>query len=358
MAIIAPLAGEEIIALLGEILGTVNGIAAVLVALKQLQALAGMANNIQTILGDVQNINSELEGGTTDIETMILGLQDQLRTLTFQVGQPQQSGIAVRLPTTPPPGYGGASSSDVADAVWSQPLPNATPFTALEAVDTLQGWQFMFSNWGKLDGISGAPGYALGGHYSEIPTRFSGPSFSFLDFSTILPTDATIFAWVSRVYPSATWNLATEGMAFERDSLNFALQWWVDLTPEQFREIRAANAAVPARVPPVWPGLAGVTLGASHALVNGLTIAGPMSGVIVTIATVPPPTGFYPFGARRSYVHVGAVIFIDDNGEAEHSQVIGLDDQILVPSTMQSASSAIFRVTSGTTGTARSWVAN
>lgn len=292
------------------------------------------------------------------IEIDLNQIQQMLRALSIQIASPQQSRVPVTLPATPPPGYGGASTGDVADAVWAKALPNATPFTVLEAQDSSMGWMFFASNFNATVSIRGNPGYAVGGLFSEPQSRFSGPTFSSLDFSTILPSDATIFAWAHRVYGAAPWVSDTAGMAFERDSLNGAILWYVDLTPEQFRQIKAGGGAVSVRVPPVWPGLANVTLGASHALVDGLTIAGPMSGVIVTITAVPPPTGFYPFGTRKSFVHVGAVIFVDDNGEAEHSQVIGLDDQVIVPSTMQSAASVIFRVKSGTTGTARSWVAN
>lgn len=325
---------------------------------QQLQQVVVQVNNIlqstqalEVAVAALDNANNQAH---EVIEVDLNQIQQMLRALSIQIANPQQSRVPVTLPTTPPPGYGGASSSDIADAVWAQPMPNATPFTALEAQDSTMGWLFFASNFNATLPIRGNPGYAVGGLFSEPQSRFSGPTFSSLDFSTILPTDATIFAWATRTHPAAPWVSDVAGMAFERDSLNGAILWYVDLTPEQFRVIKESGGTA-VRVAPVWPGLANVTLGASHALVDGLVIAGPMNGVIVTVTTVPPQTGFYPFGSRRSFVHIGGVIFVDDNGEAEHSQTIGLDDQVVVPRSMTSATSAIFRVKSGTVGTVRAW---
>jgi hypothetical protein len=99
--------------------------------------------------------------------------------------------------------------------------------------------------------------------------------------------------------------------------------------------------------------LAGVTLGTAVALTDGLVVAGPLAGIIVTITAVAPPMSFYPFGTIKSYVRAGAVIFTDDNGDSEFPQPLGPADQLMLCKSMAVADTATFRVTSGVVGTAQ-----
>jgi hypothetical protein len=62
---------------------------------------------------------------------------------------------------------------------------------------------------------------------------------------------------------------------------------------------------------------------------------------------------FYPFGTIKSYVRAGAVVFSDDNGQAEFPQPFGPADQIILCRSMAVAASSTFRVTSGVVGTAQ-----
>jgi len=80
-----------------------------------------------------------------------------------------------------------------------------------------------------------------------------------------------------------------------------------------------------------------------------------MDGVIVAISSVTYPVGFYPFGAVKSYTKVGGIIFVDDNGDAELAQPLGLQNNVITPKAILKPSSAILRVTSGVVGTITPW---
>lgn len=105
----------------------------------------------------------------------------------------------------------------------------------------------------------------------------------------------------------------------------------------------------------LWPGLAGVTLGDAVAISNGLVVTGPMHGILVNITDAPAGAGKYVFGDVNSWQHTGGVIFCSDNGYYERAESFGLEQQILVPRTMEMAASAVLRVNSGWVGTVRPW---
>lgn len=107
---------------------------------------------------------------------------------------------------------------------------------------------------------------------------------------------------------------------------------------------------------PVWPGVANVTLGAEVALSNGLTIAGPLHGLLFTITEAAPRAQKYLFGTVASWSRVGAVIFESDRGDFERSQTFSIDTQVMVPMTMEVADSAIIRLNTGWVGTVRPWI--
>jgi len=98
-----------------------------------------------------------------------------------------------------------------------------------------------------------------------------------------------------------------------------------------------------------------VTLGTPLALSDGLTVPGPLDGVLIEITSVPTPISYYPFGTLRSYVHAGGIAFVDDNGQAETTQSIGLAEGVVCPRFMVHADHAIIRLPSGVVGTVTPW---
>lgn len=120
-------------------------------------------------------------------------------------------------------------------------------------------------------------------------------------------------------------------------------------------ELSALVQAGPGETGPVWPGEYNVEYGQEVSLSDGLTVDGPLDGLLVHIATAPAKAGRYGFGAVNSWTHCGAVIFASDHGDCEIAQPIGLDDQVIVPRAMAHAAYAIVRLTAGYTGTVTPW---
>jgi hypothetical protein len=130
------------------------------------------------------------------------------------------------------------------------------------------------------------------------------------------------------------------------------------MSQDQFDILKSQvlGGLIPPSVSPVWPGLSKVTLGTAVALSDGLSVVGPMDGVIISLSSVPYPQSYYAFGSFKSYTKVGAITFVDDNGQAEFAQSMGMDSGIIVPKTMGQAASVSVRLLSGVVGTIQPWV--
>lgn len=279
----------------------------------------------------------------------------QQQNPTLQAIQTQTKPVT--LPTPAPAGYGGGSPSDIASAVWQYSAIEAS----VQTQEALSRAGSLAENWSGAQiavpvlwapFVGATPSWASFDQGPWSPTDLQA-----FNLHTLIASSSTILAYANAQLPAYAWVEDSDGHVrsyFPRGS--GVIYTWL-ITDDDLAVYRAVGSGPSVRVPPTWPGLANVALGAVHALADGMTVAGPLDGLIVKVTAVPPPTGYYGFGARKSFVHVGAVIFLDDNGEAEHSQTIGLDDQVLVPRTMEHASSAIIRLKSGTAGTVQPWTA-
>lgn len=115
------------------------------------------------------------------------------------------------------------------------------------------------------------------------------------------------------------------------------------------------NIEPPSNGPPVWPGLANVTLGDPVALSDQLVLNGPMDGVLINVTTPPSKVGVYRIGERYYDYKVGELTFETDNGETESFQYLGFRQAIYTPRTMQRAAKCRFRVLAGAEGSATLW---
>lgn len=307
----------------------------------QVVAIQGLNPNLATIIASLPSQISNLNAGIAAIED----------DLAFAYNHPPANPHPVVLPPAPA-GYGGGAS---ANDVWNHMEPGSSR--------TVGYWQELAGafalNVASLLQIPSnyAPEilvyYDYSNEFTPLPTTFPTPNF---DVATILPTDATVSAWLNRI--------DTSGWVFSQNAFGFAQA--DNLVPgyggvvctidaHQFAALKsAAVAGLPTA--PVWPGLANVTLGASLALSDGLTVPGPLHGVIVHITSVAPPIGFYPFGAVKSFVRAGALVFVDDNGDAEFPAPFGPDHEVICPRQMARADHVIVRLTSGVVGTIRPWL--
>lgn len=338
-----------------EILGLVTTINTFIQTISQLLGHPAQEPTLNAVLLAEQNNNGLIvQLGAAD-QIILTALANIDARLTAQIGSPQQSNKPVTLPVVPPAGYGGLSSSQTGDAVWLY----ATGFPSGNALGALAEIRYSLvqrdvANAGMA--IAGQEEWWMTGPFYD--SRFApNPTFETfpLDFTTILSTDATADAWLRRVQPALGWRIPDPGFPLLDGVDNFTY-FLPRLTQDRFDAIKASRFPTTSLGAPVWPGLANVTLGAALALVDGLLIPGPLDGVVIAITAVPSPISYYPFGPLRSYVHVGGIAFVDDDGEAETVQPIGLNANVVCPKSMAQADHAYIRLQSGVIGTVRPWL--
>jgi len=267
----------------------------------------------------------------------------------------QQRGHDVTLPTTPPSGYGGASVDDVWHAGPFNPSDVDTGSTIGQTLIALR----------NITGNGGMVRMAGSRHTYINDALFSGvDEFGFSqvvhdDLSAALSGD-TPLSFLLRENPTQDWTTNPHGWSELNPfaSGNIVNLYLInDITQA---DIDAALLALAgggaALVPPVWPGLAKVTLGTSVALVDGLVITTPMDGVIVELTAAPSGKVVHLLGGLPAYRWIGSLSFENDNGDQEASQQLSFANQVYTPRTLQAAAGVRFYVLGGVTGTVVPWV--
>jgi hypothetical protein len=260
------------------------------------------------------------------------------------------TGVPVTLPSAPPPGW----ITPFGDAVWGWPVPTTSnpAFTFLQHAGDgaiQRGEALTQDTTAEADAL-----FVVNGVWGFDNVSTPNPnSTTTLDVSTILASDATSADWLLRVYPTVPWQpIYQNGCLSLADVGSTNWNWVVDLPIDKWLQLKANLGLLPGSVSaPIWPGIAGVTLGTPATIAPGLVVAGPMSGVIVAITGTPAKTGFFDFGTSPSYRNLGAISFQDDNGEQEPPQNLGFAAQMYVCRTMVSAANCLVRVVGGVTGT-------
>jgi hypothetical protein len=261
----------------------------------------------------------------------------------------------VSLPVVPPSGYGGASYSDIANAVWNE-AQAALPTTP---ADALQQVARSLNTTADFD----MPLYSGIFRVSRIDWVDQSFYISAIEYPTFDPSDIlvddTLLSCLTR--QNVGWTLSTP----------WGPQTFVGLDPgsggkaHYITTIDEAEFALrylggaPPLIPPVgglWPGLDGVTLGTPIALAEGMTIAGPLDGVIVSITGVPARMAAFDFDGLLSYRNAGSITFVTDNGDAETFQNLGFASAVYVPRFMVQAETCKLRCDPGITGTVTPWV--
>lgn len=277
---------------------------------------------------------------------------DQLGLAVSALGNPQQTADPVTLPTVPPAGYGGASVSDV----WSFVLPSSGS-TASSALDNANEYAVALADkpWPRLPG---QPYLKLIVHFNWLGIGFYVPDPQpALDVTTILPTDATPEAWVLREYSSYGWITVNQSGNWQplayHDLSTSNVYFALDMSQSEFLAIQSIlyPAAGPI-LPPVWPGLAGVTLLTPHTMVPpGENVTIDCDGVIIDITGTPSWAGNFSFGTAISWRNVGAVTFTTDNGQEEFAQTFSWSSGVYLPKSQQHASGYAYRASLGVSGT-------
>lgn len=286
----------------------------------------------------------------TNVEDVLAIVLDDLAAIPTN---PQLSDQPVILPTTPPAGYGAPSSSDNASAVWDYVDPREHRLTGdqlselhSQMVNVNLAGNVVIAGTDNRSGVYGNWWDLLGPNFGD---------FALPEESTILPTDTTPLVWLDREQAGYGWFL---------DNDRFAKRWvyhgappfqsaWEHIclySPNDWRELlnRLFHTDTAA---PIWPGLSNVTLGTPVPLAPGLTVMGPLHGVIVNITAVPDRFGNFAYDDLAAYKSVGAVTFVDDNGDAEEFRYLGFVHEVYCPRTMAVASAAKVRCGVGIVGT-------
>ncbi len=291
----------------------------------------------------------------------VLDIETELGTVASQVqsiyNDYQQRNQPVTLPSTPPAGYGGASASDV----WSVDLDgnglNAGIYLAWAGGYL---WQQIKSG---MSVVSYAPYFWLFLDYSGVNTQQWNYEAPTLELSAVTPGQTLLDALEAQ-NPGWTWFETSPGAGwyYAYNPSGGEYTWHCRLSEDTFAALLAAlgyagkKLPVSTNAPPVWPGLANVTLGSAVAISPpGQIVTGPMDGIIVSITGYPPYKGDFNFGGDVSVRNIGAIAFKSDNGQEELPQTLGFLSAVYCPKTMTRAAAVAVRAIPGVTGTITPW---
>lgn len=312
-------------------------------------------DSVKATQGDVENvgfglfaIKTELDTLTTEVASLAasVALATDLAAISGQL-----TGLSSALPT--------AWVTPIGNAVWGWPVP--TTGNAAYTFITLAGWgaqQRGFPQTNEETAFATAL-WKVMGTWGEDGVSDPNPNTTFeLDLTTILASDLTSADWLNRTLSTVTWlpPLANGCLGIEDvDGANWL--WYVDLPIDKWLQLKANLGLTPAGSgAPVWPGLAGVTLGTPVAISSGFTVPGPMHGVIVSITSLTGSKPFFDFDGSISYRNIGALTFQDDNGEEEFPQNLGFTAAVYCPKSMVEAAACLVRADASLSGTVTPWV--
>ena len=318
------------------------------------------ASLTQIVAMGIEN-NLLLANPTTGLTTIMATILANQATLTSQLDDieaalalVQLASNPVVLPTTPPAGY-GIDPGTIADAIWGYPSIEYAYNTMSTVMMTLREW-FASQHHLLQIRVSGAPLFVFTDLYLTTTVEVPG-DIPLADISTILPTD-TPLTWLTREDVAHTWatGYPNAGYIYAASIGASGGNWILDRDPIQWAQMLAtlfpASISMPA---PVWPGLAGVTLGAPVALATGVKITAPMDGVLIAITSAPTKQGYFTFDTVRSWRNAGSLAFFTDDGQEEFPQTLGFESAIYTVKTMIRAAGIVLRTTGGIDGTIVPW---
>jgi hypothetical protein len=317
--------------------------------------LLNIQNGINSIITSVNGLTAGQDALDNNLGAFESTVLDLLGRILSRANATQPEFTPVTLPLFPPIGYGPGTSISAAD-VWSFP----SAITGNDANDRLDDIDGLAKNLSSLLGSveSGTnPPWRQQGTWQNPglgPTDASGMA-PVVDFRTILATDATAVDWINREYPGfgVAADLGDGRPYYIEGSTGFIT--FLDISSYQFDQIKAGVSPLGGNVPPIWPGLALVTLGTPVALVDGLTLAIPLDGVLVEGITAPAGKKFVTYGAVQSWRHIASLAFVTDNGDVEQFQAVNFGSQLFATLGQKRAAGVVFHVSGGVTGTVIPW---
>jgi hypothetical protein len=288
-----------------------------------------LTSQLNNIVFQIQSLREHLDTANTEM------ISQNVDILAAVAALPTSSG-PVTLPTIPPAGY-GVDDGSIAGAVWAYLVGGGTQPAGDLMLDA--GWLAINLGTANVRFPSTFSKYfdVRGTWFSNSGAAGVGADPIF-PIANILSTD-TLSDFLERESFYTGWTANDDGTYYVyQDPAHTDFKITTTITAAEFLVLRDGPAAAGAVVTaPVWPGLDLVTLSTPVALALGLTINEPMDGVIVTITGAPTKQGYFTFDDMLSYRNVGALAFIDDNGEAEYPQGLGFTSAVYSPKSMKQA---------------------
>lgn len=352
----------QILAYLGRILGLsntiINLVNSVLQAITGVEAVLGtpaQQHSVEDVLLDTDTIITELNDPTIGLAAIKAEIDAQAIGILAAIAGLPQIGDPVVLPTTPPAGYGYVGDSAIFAAVWNglNSPDVVTPYQWVKDAGTYSEFLQAFANVPRADG-----NYRY--NFQTFDQFGTAPSFfPVFDLALLDPTD-DLLTFVTRCNPIATcfWSPSTGlQVAVNGDSGDGTAHFLTTWDNSSFQALKeTVIPTVPVNLAPVWPGIAAVTLGAPTSITAQMTVAGPMDGVIVSITSVSPSKPALNYDTETAYKFIGALAFVDDNGDVETFQPLSWSHALYSPLRMTQAASVVLRTDPSVVGTVTPWV--
>jgi hypothetical protein len=356
MTFLIQLCGRILIAVLGNSALTNQILQALGVPAQQDTALA-----IATDAAITRAVVDWSEVSPGPLKTALIALEADLTSQTTAILNAiallQLAADPVILPTTPPTGYGGGGGGTTAADIWAYPDPNGAG-AAIDLLSEAGVFTRRMSDWMAVP-LAGNPVFSVRASWGFILNDLGEhPDLIALDWSTILTVD-TPLTWLTRVAPDYDWAVNADSGLVEAPSIYAPGTDCIvtfNLSKNQFDKVKTFVSV--RDVPPVWPGLSGVTLLGPTAISTAFTIGVPMDGVIVELTSVPERYSFYDFDGIKSWRNIGQLAFYDndDNTSFEHAQSLGFRFAVYTPKVMNRATGVSFRTVGGIEGTVTPWL--
>lgn len=307
-------------------------------------------DTVRGIADTVDNVGYGNFAIKTAIDALAASLAADQTALLAAIGTPQQAGSPVTLPTTPPTGYSAPTPADNANAVWAYTNFGllTTTFGFLSAAGTFPIQLQALGSYPVMQN----PLFGLVYDWGDPFVVGQPESRPVGDITTILVTDDAP-TWLNRESGlSGTWEINSNGGVWNATDFTEEGAWLFLPGVDGFAQIKAdLFPPTPPPLPPIWPGLAGVTLGTPVSIDTGVTITAVMDGVLIDITSAPTKQGYFTFDTAISYRNIGALAFVSDNGQEEFPQTLGFTSAVYCPKTMEHAAGLVFRSSADLTGT-------
>lgn len=339
---------NQVVSLANQIITLITGVESVLGTPAQQHSVDDVLTDTATIIAMLNDPTIGLAWISGEIDAQAAGI------LTAIAGLPQ-TGDPVTLPTVPPTGYGGGTALETASAVWTNYVLTdlVTPWEYMKSLGSRSLYEKGYSDIFKTDDLFSFffPAYdQFGGLSGGQPT---------FDWSAIdLSNDFLAEVQLQNGSYTTGWYDGAGGMVAMNDPLSASNNNFItNITGLEYDLITGRSAPVSSTiVPPVWPGLALVTMGSPTDIASQLTVDGPMDGVEILITSVASNKPNVPYDTQMAYKFIGAIAFVDDNGDVEPYQPLAFAQALYCPKFMTRATSVVVRADQSVVGTITPWV--